>query len=71
MVGWLFRGDLVRLLPSRVPDRSSAVETRSRGANARLAVGDREQDGVGAATVITIGRVVSRTYLAPSAQDGW
>jgi hypothetical protein len=30
-------------------------------------VGVREQDGVGAATVIWIGRVLSRTYLAPSA----
>src|ERR1041385_5975334 len=31
------------------------VETLSRDANARLAVVDREQDGVGVATVITIG----------------
>ena len=36
-----------------------------------LAVGDREQMGSGAATVISIGRVLSRTYQGPSAQDGW
>src|SRR5882757_4278987 len=41
------------------------------GRQREVAVGDREQDGVGAATVSWIGRVLSRTYLAPSAQDGW
>jgi hypothetical protein len=34
-------------------------------------VGDREQMGSGHAPVISIGRVVLRTYLAPFAQDGW
>jgi len=45
-------------------------EERSRDVNA-TAVGDREQDGVGAATVITIGRLLLRTDLAGFAQDGW
>jgi hypothetical protein len=34
--------------------------SRDRHAPTRLAVGDREQDAVGAATVISIGRVLSR-----------
>jgi len=34
-------------------------------------VGDRERMGSGAAAVIWIGRVLSRTYQGPSAQDGW
>src|SRR5215468_2627373 len=54
-----------RLTPSG--SAGEVFATRSRDANARLAVGDREQDGVGDATVIWIGRSLSRTYLAPSA----
>jgi hypothetical protein len=42
-----------------------------RETSTRADVGDREQDGVGAATVIWIGRVLLRTYLAGFAQDGW
>jgi hypothetical protein len=33
--------------------------------------GDSEQMGSGAATVISIGRVLSRTYQGPLARDGW
>jgi hypothetical protein len=41
---------------------------RHRETSTLLAVGDREQDGVGAATVITIGVRCPRTYLARLAQ---
>ena len=49
------------------PEARAGVATTS----PLLAVGDREQMGSGAATVISIGRVLSRTYQGPSAQDGW
>jgi hypothetical protein len=51
------------------------MRTYLRGAIAKrqreLAGGDRERMGSDAATVIWIGRVLSRTYLAGFAQDGW
>jgi len=57
----------------RRTERAPKLELREgdRETSTRVAVGDREQMGSGAATVISIGRVLPRTYQGPSAQDGW
>ena len=52
-------------------DLRCSVELRSRKRQRETAVGDRERMGSDAATVITIGRALFRTYLAGFAQDGW
>jgi hypothetical protein len=46
-------------------------ETRSRDVNARSPWATASRMGSDAATVIWIGRVLSRTYLSGFAQDGW
>ena len=52
-------------------DRRSRRRWDDRQTPTRLAGGDRERLGSDAATVIWIGRDLSRPYLAGSAQDGW